>query len=778
MTRRNQLKQNAEAPRDRLSSLSAAILRISTSLDVETVLREVVESARELTDARYGVIATVDEAGLSPEFVISGMPADEERELAAWPEAPQLFEHFRELKSPIRVTDLPQYVRSLGYSAHLMLGTNFQGMPMRHRGMYIGTFFLAGKEGGEGFTDEDEEVLVLFAAQAAIAIANARAHRDERRARADLEALIETSPIGVTVFDAKTAQPLLFNLEARRIVERLDDSECTAFELSKLIKSRYADGREVTVEQLIECETLRAEEMELSVPDGRSVRVLVNATPIHSEDGEVESVVVTTQDLAPLEEQERLRAEFLSMVSHELRAPLTSIKGATATLLGELQVLERAEVRQFIRIVDMQADHMRGLISDLLDAGRIDSGTLSVDPKPVDVATLVDRARTTFLSAGGRHAIPIDLPSDLPLVMADERRIVQVLNNLFTNAALHSPESSPIEVGAVLDGIEVAVSVSDRGRGLTVEQLPHLFRRYGENPGVKRKPNGLGLGLVICKGIVEAHGGRIRAESVGPGFGSRFIFTLPVVGATGENAAPREFETGSRASGEAPQSARVLVVDDDPETLRYVRRVLAAAGYKPLVTGEPNEVAHLIRKEKPQLVLLDLVLPGADGIELLESVHEIANLPVIFISGYGRDETIARALESGAADYIVKPFSPTELTARVRAVLRREAEPEPFLLDQLSINYEQRRVMLAGRAVRLTPIEFELLCVLSRNAGRVMTYASLLRQVWVDRGGRGNERVRDFIKKLRRKLGEDAAQPVYIINERGVGYRMPKPGGR
>ena len=180
-------------------------------------------------------------------------------------------------------------------------------------------------------------------------------------------------------------------------------------------------------------------------------------------------------------------------------------------MLRASRVLDRAEVRQFFRIIDAQADHMDGLIGDLLDAGRIDSGTLSVDPEPAEVAALVDRARTTFLSGGGRQSVRIDLPPDLPRVMADERRIVQVLNNLFSNASRHAPESSSIHVGAVRDGVHVAISVSDEGRGVPSEQLPHLFRKYADVGGGDRAPDigGVGLGLAICKGLVEAHGGRI-----------------------------------------------------------------------------------------------------------------------------------------------------------------------------------------------------------------------------------------------------------------------------
>ena len=145
---------------------------------------------------------------------------------------------------------------------------------------------------------------------------------------------------------------------------------------------------------------------------------------------------------------------------------------------------------------------MRGLISDLLDAGHIEAGTLSVTPEPTDVADLVEQARKTFLSSSGRHTVQIDLPPDLPRVRADRQRLVQVLNNLFSNASKYSPASSPIRVTAVRDGIHVAVSVSDEGQGVPVDRLPHLFRKFSRIDGEARGRGieGSGLGLAICKG--------------------------------------------------------------------------------------------------------------------------------------------------------------------------------------------------------------------------------------------------------------------------------------
>ena len=568
------------------------------------------------------------------------------------------------------------------------------------------------------------------------------------------------------------------NREANRILQSLGrPGQPWEQLLREGLTCRRADGRETLLDPFplvaepSNAETIRAEEIVLSMPDGRSVTTLVNATPIQAADGTVASLVVTIQDLTPLEELERMRAEFVAMVSHELRAPLTSIKGSAATALGASRVLDPAEVRQFFRIIDDQADHMDSLIGNLLDVGRIDAGTLSVAPEPTQVAALVDQARNTFLSGGARHPLLIDLPPDLPRVMADRERIVQVLNNLLSNAARHAPESSPIRVSATRDGMHVAVTVADEGTGLAPELLPQ-FRKYSRI-GARDDERGVGggLGLAICKGLVETHGGRIRAESAGVGRGTQVTFTIPVA----EEAATR---SPSLPPPAADEPDRILVVDDDPQTLRYVRDALADAGFKPVVTGDPGTARHRPRTEAPA--------PAARPVAARERRHR----------AYGIDARAGRSARHLHLRLRARPDHRACAAGRRRR-LRRQAVltdrargPSPGGSAQPDRNARAVPAGRAGHRLR-TPrsdvgrpsgtsdphrVRAALPALAQRGTG-CATYDLLLRGVWRRNVAEDSELVRTFVKRLRRKLGDDAARPAYIFTERGVGYRMPIPEG-
>ena len=731
-----------------------------------------------------------DDSGGIETLITSGITPEERPLFGNLPNGLGLLRYLNEVEEPLRLADIASHPRSVGFPKNHPPMKTFLGTPVRHLGERFGNIYLTEKEGGREFTPEDEQTIVMFASHAAMVIANARRYSDEHRAKADLEALVNISPVGVLVFDAKTRELVSRNQEALRIVRGLHAPSRSLADLLSVMTFRRPDGRDIPPDQLPterairSGETVRAEEIVIHLPDGQKVTTVVNATPIYSSDGEIVSVVATIQDMTPLEELGRLRAEFLGMVSHELRVPLATIKGSAASVLESPSVFNPVETYQFFQIINEQADRMRNMINDLLDVSRIEAGTLSVTPEPTDVATLVDQAKTAFLGHGPENSIEIDLPPDLPRIGADRQRIAQVLTNLFSNASKYSPASSTIRVTASQQDSYVAVAVADEGMGVSSEDLPRLFWKFSRISGEdgERATGGEGLGLSVCKGIVEAHGGRIWAESDGLGRGTRFTFTVPVIGEAASGATDVPARQSSQP-GLAAERARILAVDDDPQILWYVRHTLSEAGYTPIVTGNPDELDRLIEMEDPHLVLLDLVLPGTDGFELMKRIPELTDAPVVFLSRHGRDQDIARAFEMGVYDYIVKPFSPTELVARINSVLRRRsvlhlAEPrEPYLAGELMINYAERRVTMAGRPVRLTATEYKLLSELSINAGRVLTHEQLLRRGWGLDCPDDARLLRSFVKKLRRKLDDDSSSPTYIFTVPRVGYRMAKSGG-
>ncbi len=788
-----EVEPESQAPADRLSRMSEASTRITETLDLDAVLQGVVDGACSLTGARRGGVTVLEDGGQPPVFITSGLTPVERQSLFELPKGPEFFEHLSSLPEPLRVADFSGYMRELGLTEiGPPLGPvgAFLGSPVQHLGRRVGNIYLSDKQGDAEFTPQDEGMLALFASQAALAIANARRFREEQRARAELETLVNTSPVGVVVFAAATGALLSINREALRIVDGLRSPDQSPEELLEVLTFRRADGREVSLREyplaraLSSQETVRAEEIVIEVPDGRRVSTIINCTPILTDEGGVASMVVTLQDLGPIEDLGRQRAEFLSMVSEQLLAPLTSIKGSAAAVLEDLTQLDMAKVRQFFGIIEWQADRMRGLIWDLLEVARIEAGTLLLTPEPTGLGSLLNQAQASFVEGGAGNPVEVDLPPDLPPVAADRQRALQVLDRLLSIAAGYSP-GSVITVSVRPEDSQVAVCVAGRGPDLSSQPLPLLFHRLSPaGSGGESANGGEALGLAVCRGIVEAHGGRLWVESEGPGLGSRWIFTLPVA----EAAAPRGAGPPRPPPARNPRAARglgrVLVVGDDPQVLWHIRNTLTEAGYTPAATWDPGEVERLIAVERPHLLLLDSAMAGADESELLQRISKVTDAPVVLLSGHGanQERELAMAFESGADDYIARPFSPTELVARVGAALRRretqerELYRESFQLGELAIDYARRRVTLSGRDVALTDTEYRLLCELAVNGGRVLSREHLMSRVWSARAPDESGVVRAYVKRLRQKLGETADNPSYIFNEPRVGYRLGPAG--
>jgi PAS domain S-box-containing protein len=640
------------------------------------------------------------------------------------------------------------------------------------------------------FLKEERNLIDAIAQRLGDIVERRQVEEEAQAERRRLQALVDASPAGVFVADAGTGRVTLINREARRILGFLQQPKDRLAPIERAAVYRRPDGQAYAVEELpLERalhggETVSAEEMFVEFPDGRTIPTLVSATPVYSADGKITSAVAVIQDITPLEEAEKLRSEFLGIVSHELKTPLTAIKGAAATALGSVTPLDRQEIRELFQIIDEQGDRLRDLVSNLLDMTHIEAGRLSVSPEAVDLRAILEEAQATFVRGGGSQALRITVPDELPPVSADAGRIVQVVANLLTNAARFSPPTASITVEVEHDSVSATVHVRDQGHGIPKEKQHNLFKKFARlHENERQKLSGSGLGLAICKGIVEAHGGRIWVESAGEGKGATFSFTLPIASETSvislSDAARsavhlrRVTRTGERT--------RVLAVDDEPQILRYFKRTLDGAGYEAIVTSDPSQVAGLVEVEEPDLILLDLIMPETSGFDLLRRIREFSNVPVIIVTASEREEDTVQALKMGADDYVIKPFSQTELFARIEAVLRRRVSPDllnerpPFALGELRINLAERRVAVGGRPVSLSATEYKLLYELATNAGRLLTHDQLLKLVWGSEYEGQTGLLRSFVNLLRRKLGDDATHPRFIFTERGVGYRMPRP---
>ena len=313
MKRADELAREKAAARERLSRLSEASHRINESLDFDTVLAGVLDSACALTGAKYGVITLLNESGQVQNFLAHGMTSEKAHALWNMPQHMKFFENLGKISEPMRVRDFRSYVRELGFPEFRPPPTvssvlAFLMVPILHLNELAGHIYVGEKGDGREFTLEDEEILVVLASQAALAIANARRYREEQETRAYLETLINTSPVGVAVFDAQTGELVSYNRETERMFEGLRMPGYPLEHLLKTMTIRRADGREYTLAEvpvggkLKDGETERAEEIVYSVPDGRSLTALVNGTPIRSQDGEIISLVTVRKQRSGLDD--------------------------------------------------------------------------------------------------------------------------------------------------------------------------------------------------------------------------------------------------------------------------------------------------------------------------------------------------------------------------------------------------------------------------------------------------------------------------------------------
>lgn len=488
------------------------------------LLRLLLDQACKLTRARYGALGVLSSAHTSAhtelaDFVTVGMDESEARRIGHPPRGVgMLGEVIREGRT-IRVGNLAQDPRAHGFPPHHPPMTTFLGVPLRIGKEIFGNFYLTEKEDGAEFSEDDAALLEAFAAQAALTVAYAR---ETGRQRQVLDAVLHQAPHGI-LFVAESDAIVFSNAAARRMLGL--PSQGSTERNYRLLRP---DGQELPrgdypSRRALGGEALENVEIHIMRAAGDALPVFASAAPVRSESGRLLGAVVALQDLTPFKALERMREEFSAVVAHDLRSPLGAI-------MMQIEVLLRTAGNGVVHAPLSAIERMRRsgqtlehLISDLLDAARIEGGRIQLDLGPLAVDQLATRL-VQQLATLGRRSVAVHIPDNPRPVLADPLRIEQVLTNLLENAAKYSEGSIEVSVENQDEG--VSVSVRDHGPGISSEDLPRLFERYYRAGRAPEKRSSLGLGLFIAKGLIDAHSGRLWVESQ-PGKGSTFCFWLP-----------------------------------------------------------------------------------------------------------------------------------------------------------------------------------------------------------------------------------------------------------
>ncbi len=449
--------------------------------------------------------------------------------------------------------------------------------------------------------------------------------------------------------------------------------------------------------QLAECVSLE-DQPYLIAPGGiAATRYFTIAyTPIRRGDGTVSGVLVTStettarvlaerqlRDVAidalrterALAEADRLKDVFLATLAHELRNPLAPMRSAAQAL--SRHALPAAEMVHASEVINRQVRHMARLLDDLLDVSRITRGKLELRRERVAlqslVAAAVEMARSDIDAR--QHALVLRLPEPDLWLDVDPVRISQVLTNLLTNAAKYTDCRGEIRLVARLEGEECVLVVADNGVGLAEEALGRVFTAFAQQqPVLDRSEGGLGIGLSLVKGLVELHGGSIAAYSEGPGRGSEFVVRLPVA-----RPAPVSAPSPLRGDGihavpaDVGTPRRVLIADDNVDAAESLAILLRLAGHRVLVAHDGLDALRLAARDRPDVVVLDIGMPGLNGYEVARSLRREdwgRALRLIAVTGWGQDEDKRRATAAGFDSHLTKPFEPEILEALVGEIGR------------------------------------------------------------------------------------------------------------
>jgi len=507
--------------RDYLLQISRAM---TSELDLEEVLRLIVRNAVEMLDGQGGFIALRQPDGSYWVRVSYGLPL-------------KLLHLFTPLLTeiPLRTEsrdptrwNIPQLRTKMGLAAAAVGLRQVVALPLVRGWELIGVIYIF-RASGVDFSANDRQVLASFADQAAIAVHNARLYQELQEEKRRLDAIIQHSADGVMILDPQ-CRIQVFNRALEEMTGRSAD-QAIGHLCGEVMALKGEEGTDICRDFCpLRSNTLKEPlyvEGDIHREDGGLTTVGITYSLLYNEHGELVNIIANVRDITRFREAERMKSTFISIISHELKTPVSLIKGYAETLRREDAHWDEETLQQSLAIIEEESDRLNELIDNLLDASRLQAGKFEVKKEEIRLDHLAERVVEKFRPQTDQHTLVTDFPPDFPPVRADYDRMEQVFNNLISNALKYSPQGGTIRVQGWEEGDWVYVAVSDEGIGIPKHEQERVFDPfYRAEDVMTSKTKGTGLGLYLVQAIIEAHGGKIWVESE-KGHGATFIFALP-----------------------------------------------------------------------------------------------------------------------------------------------------------------------------------------------------------------------------------------------------------
>jgi PAS domain S-box-containing protein len=514
-----------------------AALDVASEVQLSAVLQRLVDLARDVIPSKYAALGVSDEYGHITEFITSGISPLERARIGPIPQGHGMLGALIHDRTPLIVDKISNDPRSVGFPPHHPPMDSLLGVPILLGDRVLGDLYLTERLGNRGYDESDLEAVQILAAHAATAIDRAQlfSQVEDTRRRAEeqrdqLQVILDSLPSAVIIQRAPDGAIELANATALEMTGNSRSAEPGNPDLQ--LRLLRPDGRTLPLTQwpgirALGGEVVRNRQLVLATDAGDQLPVLVQAVPLRNRLGEVVRAVVVIQDITRLREAEQLKDDFLSLISHEFRTPLTAIHGGAYLLAVRGERLNTSTRQELASDIVAESSKLEQMLANMLTLTAIQAGRLEPNTEPILVSALVREATAASRQNSRSHQFVVEVPDYLPPAAGDPELLNQVLRNLYENAAKYSPAGTTITTSASANDESITIQVTDRGSGIAPEHVGSVFERF-RRPGADPTVRGMGLGLYLSRHLIEAQGGTIQVSSAGVGKGATFSVILPI----------------------------------------------------------------------------------------------------------------------------------------------------------------------------------------------------------------------------------------------------------